>query len=77
MRKVLGVLAVLSVALLLLIGCAPTPQATDPVSVTKALFNAINQGKAAAAANCFAKDGEFITAMGQPKGAEKLQFFSK
>jgi hypothetical protein len=61
----------------MLIACSPAPQATDPASVTKALFSAINQGKAEVAANSFAKDGEFITAFGQPRGAEKIQAFFK
>jgi hypothetical protein len=74
MRKYICVLAILLAALLslTLIACAPTPQATDPASVTKALFNAINQGKAEAAANCFADDGQLIWAFGQPKGTKKL-----
>jgi len=79
MRKYVCVLAILSAALLLqmLVACTPRQQPTDPASVTRALFNAINQGKAEVAANCFAKDGEFIAAFGQPKGAEKIQGFFK
>ena len=60
--------------LTILIGCAPSQQATDPSSVTKALFTAINQGKADAAANCFAKDGE-LTAYGQKYSGQKLRDF--
>jgi hypothetical protein len=57
--------------------CTPSPQGTDPISVTKAFFAAINQGKAEAAANCFAKDGE-LTAYGQKYSGQKLRdFFTK
>ena len=77
MKRYLCVLSLVSAALLLLASCAPTLQSTDPVSVTKALFIAINQGKAEKAANFFAKDGELITAFGQPQGAAKIQSFFK
>jgi hypothetical protein len=77
MKKYIGILAMVSAAVLLLIGCAPAPQATDPASIAKGLFDAINNGRAEAAANYFARDGELITAVGQPKGAEKILFFLK
>jgi limonene-1,2-epoxide hydrolase len=76
MRKYIRVLVVLSVALLAFIACSPQP--TDPVSVTEAFFTAINQGKAEAAVNCFAKDGELISVFGQPKGIDSLRnYFQK
>jgi hypothetical protein len=77
MKRYAYVLSLVSAALLLLASCAPIPEATDAVSVTKALFTAINQGKAEAAANFFAKDGELITAFGQPQGAVKIHNFFK
>jgi hypothetical protein len=75
-KKHKSILALLIAGLLLtiLIGCTPSPQATDPISVTKAFFTAINQGKAEAAASCFAKDGE-LTAYGQKYSGQKLREF--
>jgi ketosteroid isomerase-like protein len=63
--------------LLLLTSCAQAPQATDPVSVTKALFTAINQGKADVAAGYFAEDAELVTGFGQPTGLTKIRDFMK
>jgi hypothetical protein len=79
MRKYMSIPAVLPAVLLLLmlVACAPAPKATDPVSVTKVLFDDINKGRAEAATNCFAADGELVTAFGQPRGAEKLRTFFK
>ena len=73
--RLLGALPV-TLLTLLMFSCSQT-QATDPVSETKALINAINQGKAEAASNCFAADGELITAFGQPQGSAKLLSFFK
>jgi len=63
--------------LLFLIACAPSVKATDPASVTKSLFDAINKGQAEAAASYFAEDGEFIWSFGQPKGVQKILNYFK
>ena len=57
------------------IGCAASAPPKDPVAVTKAMFAAINNGKAETAANYFAEDAELITGFGQPTGHAKIKSF--
>jgi hypothetical protein len=64
--------AVLSVVLS---ACGSNAPLTDPVAVTRALFDYINRGKAEAAAGLFADDGELVTGFGQPKGQNKIKTF--
>ena len=67
---ILGLLPVLLLTLLLF-SCTQA-QATDPASVMKALFNAVNQGKADVATNYFAKDAAIISPWGQPSGTKGI-----
>lgn len=58
--------------LLFAASCAPRAVPTDPVSVTRAVFEAINKGHAETAVSFFAPDAQWITAFGQPSGTQKI-----
>jgi len=58
-------------------GCESSAPPKDPAAVTKAMFTAINNGKAETAANFFAEDAELITGFGQPTGLSKIKSFFK
>jgi hypothetical protein len=74
MRKYISTVTLSIVVILLhiLVACSSSVQATDPVSVTRGFFDAINKGQGQKAANCFDEDGELIWAHGQPKGSKRL-----
>ena len=78
MNKLISVRAALTVLILsqIVIACTPK-QATDPASIAKGVFDAINAGKAEAGAGYFAQDAEFVCPWGQPTGATKIGTFFK
>ncbi|HVO39078.1 MAG TPA: nuclear transport factor 2 family protein [Spirochaetia bacterium] len=66
-------LSMCAAALLLgVASCAPKAVPTDPASVVRAVFEAINQGHGETAASFFAPDAQWITAIGQPSGSQKI-----
>jgi hypothetical protein len=79
MKSYVNVLAVLVIAssVQALVACSPAKPITDPVGVTKAVFDAINNKQAERAATYFAEDAEFVAAFGQPVGNAKILSFLK
>jgi hypothetical protein len=76
MKRYVCGLVIVSLMIIALASCSPPP--TDPASVTKALFTAINQGKADDATNLFAEDGELTAKFAVVYSGQKLRdFFSK
>jgi hypothetical protein len=61
----------------MLISCGAAASNSDPIRVTKDLFDAINRGQAEKAANLFYDDGELVTGFGQPTGLKKIHDFLK
>ena len=74
-KNILMILLI-AVSLQFVIACSPGKPITEPVAVTKAVFEAINSKHAEVAASYFAEDAEIITSFGQPVGNLKiLNFF--
>jgi hypothetical protein len=55
--------------------CGPSAPPTDPIAITRALFDDINRGKVESAASLFSEDGELVTGFGQPTGQSKIKSF--
>jgi hypothetical protein len=72
-----AILSVFAGGLLLavLAACGPNVPVTDPVAITRALFDDINRGKAEVAAALFSEDGQLVTGFGQPTGPIKIKTF--
>ena len=79
MKSYVNVLAVLVIvgSFQAFVACSPAKPITDPVGVTKAVFDAINNKQAEKAGSYFAEDAEFVAAFGQPVGNAKILNFLK
>jgi hypothetical protein len=74
-RKALLSIFAVCLILALFASCGANVPVTDPIAITKSLFDNINKGKAEAAATLFSEDGELVTGFGQPTGQTKIKGF--
>ncbi len=73
-RKAIAIIAIVLGGAAAAMAEEPAP-ATDPLSVTQAVLEAINSGDADLATSYFADNGQFITSVGQPRGTKKIHAF--
>jgi hypothetical protein len=68
---------VVSLFSLVFMACGQGALVTDPVAVTRAMFDAVNRGQSEKAAGYFSADAEIVTGFGQPTGSRKIEAFFK